>query len=87
MRVFYRTLRRSVTVYQETRAVFCCAAMARQWGRLIGFGARGIEACTSREVSLFLDRPQANGRTVLEIVPIRCCPFCGETIETMRVKR
>jgi hypothetical protein len=35
--------------------------MALQWGRLLGFGARDITACTSREVNLFIDRAQANG--------------------------
>ncbi|HTU21022.1 MAG TPA: hypothetical protein VMG10_23420 [Gemmataceae bacterium] len=65
---------------------FCCAEMARRWGKLLGFGARGIPACTSRQVSLFLDRPQANGRAVLELVPIHHCPFCGEVIETVREK-
>jgi len=86
MKVFYRSLRRTLVVYQQTRAVFCCAEMARRWGKLLGFGARGIAACTSREMSLFLDRAQANGRTILEVVPIRCCPFCGEEIEIVREK-
>jgi type IV pilus biogenesis protein CpaD/CtpE len=86
MRVFYRSVRRAVVVYQQTRAVFCCAEMKRHWDQLIGFGARGVNACTSREVNLFLDRPQAHGRSVLELVPIQCCPFCGEVIETVREK-
>lgn len=29
--------------------------MSRQWGRLLGFKAKGIAACTSREVNLFID--------------------------------
>lgn len=86
MRVFYRALRRSVLVYQQTRVSFCCAEMEHQWGRLLGFGARGIAACTSRDVSLFIDRQQANGRTILEVVPIQHCPFCGEAIVTVREK-
>jgi len=87
MRVFYRSLRRSVIVYQQTRVAFCCAEMERQWGRLFSFGARDIVACTSRDVNLFVDRPQANGRTILELVPIQHCPFCGEAIETVREYR
>jgi hypothetical protein len=38
-------------------------------------------------VNLFMDRQQANRRTNPEIVPIHHCPFCGETIETVRKKR
>jgi hypothetical protein len=86
MRVFYRALYRSIMVYQQTRAVFCCPTMAEKWGKLIGFGARDTSACTSRDVSLFVDRPQASGHIVLELVPIQCCPFCGEAIETIREK-
>ena len=86
MKVFYRSIRRTFVVYQQTRAVFCCAEMERQWGKLLAFGAKGVDACTSREVSLFIDRQQANGRTILEIVPIQHCPFCGEAIETVRQK-
>ena len=87
MRVFYRALRRSIVVYQQTRAVFCCGEMARRWGKLLGFGARGAPACTSREVNLFVDRAQTNSRTVLELVPVQHCPFCGEAIETVLEKR
>jgi hypothetical protein len=86
MRVFYRALRRSIVVYQQTSVTFCCAEMERRWGKLLGFGARDVSACTSREVNLFADRQQANGQTILEMVPIRYCPFCGEEIETVRVK-
>lgn len=86
MRVFYRSLRRSLTVYQQTSVSFCCAGMARQWGKLLGFGARGVSACTSRDANLFVDRPQANRRSVLELLPIQHCPFCGEAIETVQEK-
>jgi hypothetical protein len=61
--------------------------MARYWDRLFGFGARGGIACTSRDANLFIDRIQANERTILELVPIQHCPFCGEGIETVREKR
>lgn len=86
MRVFYRSVRRPVTVYQQTRVEFCCDEMESQWNRLLGFGARDVRACTSRAVSLFVDRPQTDGRTVLELVLIRYCPFCGEEIEAVREK-
>ncbi|MGH7225633.1 MAG: hypothetical protein ACRELF_20640, partial [Gemmataceae bacterium] len=66
MKVFYRSLSRTVVVYQQTRAVFCCEEMARQWGKRLGFGARGVPACTSREVNLFVDRAQANRCMILE---------------------
>ena len=86
MRVFYRTVRRALCVYQQTRVTSCCAAMARQWGKLLGFGSRGVPPCTSNDVNLFVDRPQANGRMILELVPIQHCPFCGEAIEAVREK-
>lgn len=86
MRVFYRSLRHSLLVYQQTNVSFCCAEMARQWGKLFGFGARDILACPSRDVNLFIDRPQANGRTILELMPIQHGPFCGEAIEAVREK-
>lgn len=68
-------------------AAVVTAPMREQWGVLIGFGARDAVACTSRDVSLFNDRQQANGRMILEIVPIQYCPFCGESIEIVREKR
>ena len=87
MRVFYRCVRRALSVYEETSVAFCCPSMALQWGRLLGFGVRGSPASTSREVNLFVDRQQANKRTILEVFPIQYCPFCGEAVETVRVKR
>ena len=87
MRVFYRALLRSVVVYQQTKVTFCCGEMEKRWTKLIGFGARSIDACTSWDVNLFIDRQQANGRAILEVVPVLHCPFCGEPIETVRVKR
>jgi len=87
MRVFYRSLRHPLTVYKQTSVAFCCAGMECQWNKLLGFGARDIAACTSRDVNLFVDRPQANGRMALELMPIQHCPFCGEAIETVRDKR
>ena len=73
-------------VYQPGRVKFCCASMSRWWGVLIGFGARGCAASTCRDVCLYLDRPQASGGTVLKVVPVEFCPFCGEVIEACRVK-
>jgi hypothetical protein len=86
MRVFYRCVRCALSVYQQSRVVFCCETMREKWGKLIGFGARDVAACTSRGVNLFIDREQASGRSILELVPIQHCPFCGEAIETCRVK-
>lgn len=87
MRVFYRALRRSVVVYRQTSVSFCCIGMAHRWGNLIGFGVRDVRASTSRKVSLFIDRPQTSGRSILELVPIQHCPFCGEIVETLQEKR
>jgi len=39
-------------------------------GELIGFGVRDCAASTSRDVNLYRDRPQANGQTILEVVPV-----------------
>jgi hypothetical protein len=89
MRVCYRSrpAKAAGVVYQAVgRVQYCCERMRQQWGRLIGFGVLGHRASTSREVNLASAVPQANGRTVLEVVPIECCPFCGETVETCRVK-
>jgi hypothetical protein len=60
--------------------------MCRWWGLLIGFGARGRATSTDRDVNLFLDRPQVNGRSVVELVAIGFCRFCGQPVETCRVK-
>ncbi len=77
-------LRRSaVTTYEATRVVFCCAAMERQWVRLIGFGVRGCARSTSKDVNLFTDRVQTNGKTVLEVEAIAFGPWCGEAVETV----
>jgi hypothetical protein len=35
---------------------------------------------------LFLTGSEANGKTVLETVPVQCCPWCGEPVEVCRVK-
>jgi hypothetical protein len=89
MRVVYRVLRPrrpgAPLTYQQAEPVKrCCADMARWWGNLIGFGVRDVPASTSAAVNLWRDRPQANGRTILEVVPIQRCPWCGEPIETCR---
>ena len=86
MKVFYRARHSSLVVYEQTAVAFCCAEMERQWGRLIGFGAKDCQRSTSRDVNLFTLRPQASGRPVLEVTPICHCPFCGKMIEPCRVK-
>jgi hypothetical protein len=60
--------------------------MCRWWGVLLGFGVRDGGVSTSREVNLWLERPQASGKPVLEVVAIDFCPFCGEAVETCREK-
>ena len=83
MRVLYRSVR---SVYRQGRVDFCCAAMCRWWGLLVGFGAKGGAASTSNEVNLYLDRPQVNGGVAVELIPIDHCPFCGEAVEVHRLK-
>ncbi len=74
-------------VYEQAgEPAFCCDAMRQQWGRLLGFGTRDCSASTSREVCLYASRPQANGTSMLELVTVDYCPFCGEAVETCRVK-
>ena len=46
------------------------------------FGVHG-QASTSKTVNAYLTRPQANGKTALEVVPIDYCPFCGNKINFM----
>ncbi len=65
---------------------FCCEGMARQWGRLIGFGVQGHARTTSREVCLNVPRPQANGGSIMEVVAVQHCPWCGQAAEVCRVK-
>jgi hypothetical protein len=93
VRVFYRSrpAKRSLlgapaVVYQQGPVRFCCAAMCERWGSVIGFGARGCAASTSRDVNLFTDRPQVGGGAVLLLTGICFCPWCGEAVETCRVK-
>ena len=85
MRVAYRSICRT-TVYQQGPVKFCCASMCRWWDLLIGFGVKGGTPSTSREVNLFAERSQANGKAVQELVPVDFCPWCGETVETCREK-
>jgi hypothetical protein len=89
VRVFYRSRpAKSAVVFEAARRVeWCCADMCRQWGRLIGFGVPGHPHTTDRDVNIVATVPQANGGAVLEIVPIAFCPFCGQAVETVRVKR
>jgi hypothetical protein len=89
MRVMYRAESRSPrlpTVYRAGAVKWCCAEMCRWWGVLVGFGVRGCAASTGRDVNLFIDRPQANGKSVIETVPATFCPWCGQLVETCRVK-
>jgi hypothetical protein len=89
MRVMYRSAqasRSSPAVYRQGPVKFCCAAMCRAWGVLIGFGVKDYPASTSREVNLYAERWQAGGKPVLELIPVGYCPFCGEPVETCRVK-
>jgi hypothetical protein len=88
MRVSYQSAPSATRepVYRQTAVKFCCATLCQWWGVLIGFGCRGCQASTCRDVCLYLDRPQANGGIVLEVVPVEHCPWCGEAVETCRVK-
>ena|SRR6266478_2871842 len=84
MQVFYtarQTHKTCPVVYQPGRVRFCCDSMRQWWGRLLVFGVQGCQASTSREVCLYLSRPQANGADAVEVVPVDFCPWCAETIE------
>jgi hypothetical protein len=93
VKVFYRVRRakRKSTpegvVYETARPVqWCCADMCRWWDRLFAFGVPGYPHSTSRGVNLAATIQQANGGSVLEVVPIAFCLFCGESVEPCRVK-
>ena len=89
MRVCYtaRQVSRSLpVVYQQGPVRFCCESMCRWWGLLVGFGVLGHSASTSRDVCLYLSRPQVNGVQSLEVVPVQHCPWCAEAIEPCREK-
>src|SRR5256885_776819 len=93
MQVSYRSRRpkRAVldlpAVYEQVGdPTFCCEGMARQWGRIVAFGVAGHPRTTSREVCLSVPRPQASGGSILEVVAIDFCPWCGEAVEVCRVK-
>jgi hypothetical protein len=73
-------------VYRPSQAKFCRVEVNRSWGQLIGFGVRDCPASTTRDVNLFLTKPQTNGASVLEVVPVQCCAWCGEMVETCRTK-
>lgn len=74
-------------VYEQTAPIKpCCAEMARRWGSLVCFGIAGARRSTSREVNLYVPQPQANGKAVLEVVPVAFCPWCGEAVKTYRMK-
>jgi len=84
MRVSYRSCpsRTGEPVYEQTAPVkFCCAEMCRRWSVLIGFGVLGHDRSTSREVNLSIPKPQAKGHTLMEVVPVAFCPWCGQPVE------
>ena len=85
MRVYFHAVS-PAPVYRQGQVSWCCAEMCRWWGLLVGFGVRGCAASTSRTVNLFLDRPQASGKTAVEVVPLDFCPWCGQAVETCQVK-
>jgi hypothetical protein len=91
VRVSYRAVRPyrfgEEVCYEVVGAVvFCCRQMRRRWGSLIVFGAPGHARTTSRDVNLAVVVPQANGDSTLSLIPIHHCAFCGEAVETCRVK-
>lgn len=88
MRVFYRSVpnNRDPIFEQAGPMKFCCAGMCERWQDVIAFGVVGHPRSTSRDVNLCVMRPQANGRAIVEVIPFQFCPFCGEQIETIRVK-
>jgi len=88
MRVMYSGVSSQIgeTLYRQGAIKFCCVGMCRAWNVLIGFGAGNGGATTSREVNFLVSRPQASDTPILEMVPVDFCPWCGEPVETCRVK-
>jgi hypothetical protein len=90
MRVFYRACSGhhplAPVVYEQTDVTFCCDTLCRCWDVLVGFGVKGCLRSTSREVGIFTSHAQANGKPVVGVMPVDFCPFCGEVIQTCRVK-
>jgi hypothetical protein len=88
MKAFYLRKRGRVgTVYgQSGEPVFCCKAMADQWGQLIGFGLVRQSLSTSREVNLFFRLVQIGREPLCILTAIRYCPFCGESIQSCLAK-
>jgi len=79
----------SVLRYLESQTgqpVFCCEELARQWGRLLGFGVQGHRWTTSLNVNLYSMLPQIGREPVCVLAPIHFCPWCGEAVEVCRVK-
>lgn len=72
-------------VYEQASVKFCCEEIERQWGRLIGFGTRGVARSTSRDVNLYTVHPQANGGFVLEVTSIGFCPYCGVVVNVATI--
>jgi hypothetical protein len=60
--------------------------MCRYWTTLVGFGVKGHARTTSREVHLYQEVPQTDGGSVCSLAEIAYCPWCGEAVETCRVK-
>jgi hypothetical protein len=62
MLVFYRLAgrrrRSAYPVYAQTRVVFCCVAMKRQWCRSFGFGAKDCKASKDKAMNLYTARPR-----------------------------
>jgi len=92
MRVFYRsragrTVHGPKVVYEQVgEPAFCCEAMHRHWGLMVGFGVRGAERSTSKEINLWTRLPQASGFGAWGLVAIHFYPFCREAVEICRVK-
>lgn len=92
MRVFYRscsgrTPRAPEVVYEQVgEPAFCCEAMRRHWGIMVGFGVRNAPRSTNKEINLWTRLPQASGFCAWGLVEMHFCPFCGEAMEVCRVK-
>lgn len=54
--------------------------------RMIGFGVRDCPKSSSKEVNIWTRIPQARGMFTWGLVEINYCPFCGEAVETCRLK-
>jgi hypothetical protein len=59
----------------------CCPGMAREWGKLVGFGAPGSVRSPYPTIYLYTTHLFSTGTPVGGITPIAYCCWCGRRIK------